>query len=66
MVGLLKNNPATTEIIMRHDGSLVATHYLPKAVKALGWKIDGRWAVPGHGYGQHIADLANAIRATRP
>jgi hypothetical protein len=27
--------------------------------------LDGRWAVPGHGYGQHVAELANAIRAAR-
>jgi hypothetical protein len=27
--------------------------------------LDGRWAVPGQGYGAHVAALANEIRATR-
>src|SRR5688500_12538964 len=30
---VLRATPATTDIIMRHDGSLAQTHYLVKAVK---------------------------------
>ncbi len=35
---LLKRVPESSEIIVRHDGSLAQTHYLVKVVKALGWK----------------------------
>ncbi|MGH9175790.1 MAG: DNA polymerase III subunit delta, partial [Vicinamibacterales bacterium] len=37
---VLKATPPTTEIIMRHDGSLAQTHVLVRAVKALGWKVE--------------------------
>jgi DNA polymerase-3 subunit delta len=37
---VLRATPPTTDIIMRHDGSLVQTHYLVKAVKTLGWQSE--------------------------
>jgi DNA polymerase III delta subunit len=44
---ILKAIPPTTQIIMRHDGSLVQTHYLVKAVKALGWHTESFAAKTG-------------------
>ena len=37
---LLKTVPDSTELIVRHDGSLAATHYLTKAAKAMDWKLE--------------------------
>jgi DNA polymerase III delta subunit len=37
---VLKATPETTDIILRHDGSLAQGHYLVKAIKALGWKLE--------------------------
>jgi len=37
---VLKRTPTTTTVIMRHDGSLVQTHYLVKALKTLGWQTE--------------------------
>ncbi|HEX5167269.1 MAG TPA: DNA polymerase III subunit delta [Thermomicrobiales bacterium] len=37
---VLKATPDTTDIIMRHDGSLAQGHYLVKATKALDWKLE--------------------------
>ncbi|HYI15610.1 MAG TPA: DNA polymerase III subunit delta [Thermomicrobiales bacterium] len=44
---VLKATPATTDIVMRHDGSLAQTHYLMKAVKALGWQTESFAAKTG-------------------
>lgn len=37
---VLKATPASTDVIVRHDGSLAQTHYLIKAVKSLGWQTE--------------------------
>lgn len=37
---VLKRTPPSSEIIMRHDGSLAQTHYLVKAIKALNWQTE--------------------------
>jgi len=37
---VLKSVPPSTEMILRHDGSLSATHFLMKAIKSLGWRIE--------------------------
>jgi DNA polymerase III delta subunit len=62
---LLKAVPESTSIVMRHDGSLAATHYLTKAVKGLGWKMESfpllrgqellQWA------GQRVAECGGSI-----
>ena len=44
---VLKATPPTTNIVMRHDGSLAQTHYLVKAVKAMGWQIESFAAKTG-------------------
>jgi|GEM_PF-2836167 len=44
---ILKAVPPTSQIIMRHDGSLAQTHYLVKAIKALGWQTESFAAKTG-------------------
>jgi DNA polymerase III delta subunit len=60
---ILKAVPPTSQIIMRHDGSLAQTHYLVKAVKALGWKTESFSALFDQDllqWMQHRADRAGA------
>ncbi|HUG16034.1 MAG TPA: hypothetical protein VMM78_13570 [Thermomicrobiales bacterium] len=40
LLQILRSTPPTSEIIVRHDGSLTATHFARKALKELGWTIE--------------------------
>lgn len=45
LVVILKATPPSTVVLMRHIGSLAASHYARKAIKSLGW--DEEWyAIP--------------------
>lgn len=66
----LKSVPPSTEVIMRHDGSLTATHYVMKAVKALGWKLESFPMPRGQDLlqwlGQRVAERGGSVDQHAP
>ena len=57
---LLKASPPTTEIVLRHSGSLSPNHYMRKAIKALGWR-EQAYIVPRGG--ELLAWISDRVRA---